>query len=112
MTLIFLIFLSEIKAQKKVSGIYIYLVYIYANVRQKFLTFFFVTFMLLIFYRLGSITEKDSAGFLRMGSLNVKVKKTTEVVSNFLGVGNHNHPDKLHKMWSSADNIEVLTLFI
>ncbi|XP_054732686.1 uncharacterized protein LOC129240739 [Anastrepha obliqua] len=31
--------------------------------------------------------EKDS-GFLRIGSLNVRVKKTTEAFSNFLGVGN------------------------
>ncbi|KNC33054.1 hypothetical protein FF38_07159 [Lucilia cuprina] len=37
--------------------------------------------------------EKDS-GFLRIGSLNVRVKKTTEAFSNFLGVGNgtiHSH---------------------
>ncbi|XP_030375084.1 uncharacterized protein LOC115624512 [Scaptodrosophila lebanonensis] len=34
-------------------------------------------------------TEKDS-GFLRIGSLNVRVKKTTEAFSNFLGVGNGN----------------------
>uniref|UniRef100_A0A1A9WD45 ANK_REP_REGION domain-containing protein n=1 Tax=Glossina brevipalpis TaxID=37001 RepID=A0A1A9WD45_9MUSC len=33
--------------------------------------------------------EKDS-GFLRIGSLNVRVKKTTEAFSNFLGVGNGN----------------------
>lgn len=31
-------------------------------------------------------TEKD-LGFLRIGSLNVRVKKTTEAFSNFLGVG-------------------------
>lgn len=47
-------------------------------------------------------TEKD-LGFLRIGSLNVRVKKTTEAFSNFLGVGsgnttstgittNHHHP--------------------
>uniref|UniRef100_A0A1I8Q934 SOWAHA-C winged helix-turn-helix domain-containing protein n=1 Tax=Stomoxys calcitrans TaxID=35570 RepID=A0A1I8Q934_STOCA len=43
--------------------------------------------------------EKD-LGFLRIGSLNVRVKKTTEAFSNFLGVGNgngssmpsHHHP--------------------
>ncbi|XP_017480474.1 PREDICTED: uncharacterized protein LOC108369792 [Rhagoletis zephyria] len=34
-----------------------------------------------------SAAEKDS-GFLRIGSLNVRVKKTTEAFSNFLGVGN------------------------
>lgn len=33
--------------------------------------------------------EKD-LGFLRIGSLNVRVKKTTEAFSNFLGVGNGN----------------------
>lgn len=77
--------------------------------------------------------EKD-LGFLRIGSLNVRVKKTTEAFSNFLGVGtNNNHGqysntvgngashrmlharnsvpkshdqyDKLHKNWGSADNI-------
>lgn len=75
--------------------------------------------------------EKD-LGFLRIGSLNVRVKKTTEAFSNFLGVGNNNsavhtmpnvahsnrmvharssapptgsHFDKIHKNWGSADNI-------
>lgn len=47
--------------------------------------------------------EKD-LGFLRIGSLNVRVKRTTEAFSNFLGVGN-NSTDKLHKNWGSADNI-------
>ncbi|XP_046677792.1 ankyrin repeat domain-containing protein SOWAHC isoform X3 [Homalodisca vitripennis] len=46
-------------------------------------------------------SEKDS-GFLRIGSLNVRVKRTTEAFSNFLGVGN---ADKLHKTWGSADNL-------
>ncbi|XP_058456702.1 uncharacterized protein LOC131434069 [Malaya genurostris] len=65
-------------------------------------------------------TEKDS-GFLRIGSLNVRVKKTTEAFSNFLGVGNNTtrlpqnlrtsapptsaYFEKLHKSWGSADNI-------
>nr|XP_015031466.2 uncharacterized protein LOC6622394 isoform X2 [Drosophila virilis] len=35
--------------------------------------------------------EKD-LGFLRIGSLNVRVKKTTEAFSNFLGVGNGSVP--------------------
>lgn len=78
--------------------------------------------------------EKD-LGFLRIGSLNVRVKKTTEAFSNFLGVGsNNNHQqhsqtynnnlanrmpnnvrasapptstyfEKIHKNWGSADNI-------
>ncbi|XP_073975041.1 uncharacterized protein isoform X1 [Rhodnius prolixus] len=45
--------------------------------------------------------EKDLR-FLRIGSLNVRVKRTTEAFSNFLGVGN---TDKLHKHWGSADNL-------
>ncbi|XP_055623034.1 uncharacterized protein LOC129766491 [Toxorhynchites rutilus septentrionalis] len=65
-------------------------------------------------------TEKDS-GFLRIGSLNVRVKKTTEAFSNFLGVGtnttrlpanmrtsappNSTYFEKIHKSWGSADNI-------
>ncbi|XP_035784209.1 ankyrin repeat domain-containing protein SOWAHA-like [Anopheles albimanus] len=68
-------------------------------------------------------SEKDS-GFLRIGSLNVRVKKTTEAFSNFLGVGTNQtrmppvvapvirasapplFADKLHKNWGSADNIQ------
>ncbi|KAL3284330.1 hypothetical protein HHI36_018494 [Cryptolaemus montrouzieri] len=55
-------------------------------------------------------SEKD-LGFLRIGSLNVRVKKTTEAFSNFLGVGGSTiNPidgttDKLHKGWGSADNV-------
>lgn len=74
--------------------------------------------------------EKD-LGFLRIGSLNVRVKKTTEAFSNFLGVGNNTNLqqygshsnqighralqargsvpigsfDVIHKTWGSADNI-------
>ncbi|XP_068083860.1 uncharacterized protein [Anabrus simplex] len=48
-------------------------------------------------------SEKD-LGFLRIGSLNVRVKRTTEAFSNFLGVGSNS--DKLHKTWGSADNIQ------
>lgn len=49
-------------------------------------------------------------GFLRIGSLNVRVKKTTEAFSNFLGVGSSSiNPidasEKMHKGWGSADNI-------
>lgn len=71
------------------------------------------------------LLEKD-LGFLRIGSLNVRVKKTTEAFSNFLGVGSTqtripsstpynnrssappsaaSHFDKMHKTWGSADNI-------
>ncbi|XP_047097953.1 ankyrin repeat domain-containing protein SOWAHA isoform X3 [Schistocerca piceifrons] len=50
--------------------------------------------------------EKD-LGFLRIGSLNVRVKKTTEAFSNFLGVGINS--DKIHKTWGSADNIQQIS---
>lgn len=54
--------------------------------------------------------EKD-LGFLRIGSLNVRVKRTTEAFSNFLGVGNNS--EKIHKTWGSADNIQqVICLYI
>ncbi|XP_071443799.1 uncharacterized protein [Hetaerina americana] len=62
--------------------------------------------------------EKD-LGFLRIGSLNVRVKRTTEAFSNFLGVGSQNNNggsnygnsnsssgEKIHKSWGSADNIQ------
>ncbi|XP_063910291.1 uncharacterized protein LOC135127678 [Zophobas morio] len=55
-------------------------------------------------------SEKD-LGFLRIGSLNVRVKKTTEAFSNFLGVGSgsvtslESTNEKVHKGWGSADNV-------
>ncbi|KAK9882289.1 hypothetical protein WA026_020399 [Henosepilachna vigintioctopunctata] len=55
-------------------------------------------------------SEKD-LGFLRIGSLNVRVKKTTEAFSNFLGVGSGSvnpldgNAEKIHKGWGSADNV-------
>ncbi|XP_076171517.1 uncharacterized protein LOC143148749 isoform X2 [Ptiloglossa arizonensis] len=53
--------------------------------------------------------EKD-LGFLRIGSLNVRVKRTTEAFSQFLGVAtssaSSNH-EKLHKSWGSADNVQL-----
>jgi len=52
------------------------------------------------------IAEKDLR-FLRIGSLNVRVKRTTEAFSNFLGVGQSS--EKLHKTWGSADNIQQVT---
>ncbi|XP_049886260.1 uncharacterized protein LOC126380708 [Pectinophora gossypiella] len=68
----------------------------------------------------GSYRKKES--FLRIGSLNVRVKKTTEAFSNFLGVGatrssayvaksrdidrRSEDGDQLHKTWGSADNIQ------
>lgn len=69
------------------------------------------------------ISEKE--GFLRIGSLNVRVKKTTEAFSNFLGVGatrssayvpkfsrdrderRSEDYEQVHKTWGSADNIQV-----
>ncbi|KAL1457064.1 hypothetical protein WDU94_001737, partial [Cyamophila willieti] len=48
-------------------------------------------------------SERD-LGFLRIGSLNVRVKKTTEAFSNFLG--GKSEPEKLHKTWGSADNLQ------
>lgn len=52
--------------------------------------------------------EKD-LGFLRIGSLNVRVKRTTEAFSQFLGVASStsNNSDKIHKTWGSADNVQV-----
>nr|XP_034839166.1 uncharacterized protein LOC117995287 [Maniola hyperantus] len=71
----------------------------------------------------GSYRKKE--GFLRIGSLNVRVKKTTEAFSNFLGVGatrasayvpksvrdrelerRSDDSDQL-KSWGSADNIQA-----
>nr|XP_012146171.1 PREDICTED: ankyrin repeat domain-containing protein SOWAHB isoform X5 [Megachile rotundata] len=53
--------------------------------------------------------EKD-LGFLRIGSLNVRVKRTTEAFSQFLGVAtssaSSNH-EKIHKTWGSADNVQL-----
>jgi hypothetical protein len=51
--------------------------------------------------------EKD-LGFLRIGSLNVRVKRTTEAFSNFLGVGQSS--EKIHKTWGSADNIQQVII--
>ncbi|XP_015116107.1 ankyrin repeat domain-containing protein SOWAHB [Diachasma alloeum] len=50
-------------------------------------------------------TEKD-LGFLRIGSLNVRVKRTTEAFSQFLGVASSGNNEKIHKSWGSADNIQ------
>ncbi|XP_045783823.1 ankyrin repeat domain-containing protein SOWAHC isoform X2 [Maniola jurtina] len=70
------------------------------------------------------VTGHEKEGFLRIGSLNVRVKKTTEAFSNFLGVGatrasayvpksardreldrRSDDSDQL-KSWGSADNIQ------
>ena len=62
------------------------------------------------------VSEKD-LGFLRIGSLNVRVKKTTEAFSNFLGVGSgsvtslESTNEKVHKGWGSADNVNQVLLY-
>ncbi|CAG7734514.1 unnamed protein product [Allacma fusca] len=50
--------------------------------------------------------DRDSS-FLRIGSLNVRVKKTTEAFGYFLGKSNSasNIERILHKSWGSADNL-------
>nr|XP_012146169.1 PREDICTED: ankyrin repeat domain-containing protein SOWAHB isoform X3 [Megachile rotundata] len=54
--------------------------------------------------------RKKDLGFLRIGSLNVRVKRTTEAFSQFLGVAtssaSSNH-EKIHKTWGSADNVQL-----
>lgn len=51
--------------------------------------------------------ERD-LGFLRIGSLNVRVKRTTEAFSQFLGVATSaSSNEKIHKTWGSADNVQV-----
>ncbi|XP_065344491.1 uncharacterized protein LOC135942349 [Cloeon dipterum] len=48
-------------------------------------------------------SDKDLR-FLRIGSLNVRVKRTTEAFSNFF---HHQHNnERIHKTWGSADNIQ------
>ncbi|CAH1113085.1 unnamed protein product [Psylliodes chrysocephalus] len=60
----------------------------------------------------GRKKQSDKEGFLRIGSLNVRVKKTTEAFSNFLGVGSgasvtplDSVDEKLLKGWGSVDNV-------
>ncbi|KAK1118757.1 hypothetical protein K0M31_014757 [Melipona bicolor] len=75
----------------------------------------------MIFYFISEIkarkkhAEKD-LGFLRIGSLNVRVKRTTEAFSQFLGVAtsssassssSSNNNEKIHKSWGSADNVQL-----
>ncbi|XP_063607140.1 uncharacterized protein LOC134781806 [Penaeus indicus] len=45
---------------------------------------------------------KEAAGFLRIGSLNVKVRKTTEAFNNLLS---REVESKLHRSWGSSDSI-------
>uniref|UniRef100_A0A1A9V326 Uncharacterized protein n=1 Tax=Glossina austeni TaxID=7395 RepID=A0A1A9V326_GLOAU len=83
------------------------------NKQIALFSFFFVLQQWEIKSKRKPTVEKD-LGFLRIGSLNVRVKKTTEAFSNFLGVGNanailhtannipqrhqrhHHHPHHLH----------------
>ncbi|XP_011644804.1 uncharacterized protein LOC105431964 [Pogonomyrmex barbatus] len=69
----------------------------------------------MIFYFISEIkarkkhAEKD-LGFLRIGSLNVRVKRTTEAFSQFLGVATSStasNNEKIHKSWGSADNVQL-----
>ena len=54
------------------------------------------------------IVEKEAAaaGFLRIGSLNVRVKKTTEAFNNLLSSAGAS------KNWGSIDNLPNSTLVI
>ncbi|XP_065574704.1 uncharacterized protein LOC136036415 [Artemia franciscana] len=51
--------------------------------------------------------EKEG-GFLRIGSINVRVKKTTEKFNNLLGGDRISHfaTEKKYKSWGSIDNIQ------
>nr|XP_033328359.1 ankyrin repeat domain-containing protein SOWAHB isoform X3 [Megalopta genalis] len=60
--------------------------------------------------------RKKDLGFLRIGSLNERVKRTTEAFSQFLGVAtsssassnnSSNNHEKIHKSWGSADNVQL-----
>lgn len=82
------------KSRKKASGIYAWIDLISLWILNQIIE---------------SFSDKD-LGFLRIGSLNVRVKKTTEAFSNFLGVGNSGSVgdsgfDRVQKSWGSADNI-------
>lgn len=90
---------TETKSQKKHSGILnlILLLFLFVLLRFKYSNV------------VSYVIEKDSS-FLRIGSLNVRVKRTTEAVSNFLGVSQSNL-DKAHKTWGSADSIPVQNIY-
>ncbi|XP_037077302.1 uncharacterized protein LOC119098482, partial [Pollicipes pollicipes] len=47
--------------------------------------------------------DKDSS-FLRIGSLNVRVKRTTEAFNSLLSTG-LNMGDRLHRSWGSSDSV-------
>ena len=58
-------------------------------------------------------TEKEAAaGFLRIGSLNVRVKKTTEAFNNLLssagGSGTFSTTKMYNKPWGSIDNLPTV----
>lgn len=61
-------------------------------------------------------TEKEAAaGFLRIGSLNVRVKKTTEAFNNLLSSaagasGTFSSTKMYNKQWGSIDNLPVSTV--
>ncbi|XP_042230429.1 uncharacterized protein LOC121871900 [Homarus americanus] len=45
---------------------------------------------------------KEAAGFLRIGSLNVKVRKTTEALNNLIS---RDVEARLHRAWGSSDSL-------
>ncbi|KAG7164252.1 hypothetical protein Hamer_G019615 [Homarus americanus] len=47
-------------------------------------------------------TVKEAAGFLRIGSLNVKVRKTTEALNNLIS---RDVEARLHRAWGSSDSL-------
>ena len=64
--------------------------------------------------------EKETASFLRIGSLNVRVKKTTEAFNNLMtsagiasgiasgiAAGSAKVQDRLNKPWGSVDNLQT-----
>ncbi|GLG95932.1 uncharacterized protein GBIM_02786 [Gryllus bimaculatus] len=65
----------------------------------------FITVEVVVKIKARKKQSEKELGFLRIGSLNMRVKRTTEAFSNFLGVGTTNS-EKLHKSWGSADNIQ------
>lgn len=106
------------KSRKKQSG-KILVIELYKEM-PEFLISNHLSFIFLFFI------EKDLK-FLRIGSLNVRVKKTTQAFSNFLGVGStqsnlaplgeshsnqqpNNNFNNIYKNWGSADNVSQVNI--
>lgn len=60
------------------------------------------TLLLFLGFNCLLFSVKEAAGFLRIGSLNVKVRKTTEAFNNLLS---REVESKLHRSWGSSDSI-------